>query len=1244
MFQFITPPLSKRFIHFFLKNKRAASWCLSVVAILWLAGLHAAPNQAAPGSWLPAATIHAPAPAGDTSITETICANGFYVFNGDTITEAGQYSAVLVAADGTDSIVDLNLVVLPVRTSSVMASICAGSSYLFHGETFSQAGTYEAVLVAANGCDSIITLTLLVKPNASTKLQAGICTGSTYLFQGDTLTESGVYTAVLPAANGCDSIVTLTLQVVPFFDIQLKASICAGEFYVFNGDTLKAGGSYVDSLTAGGGCDSTVTLTLKVLPVPVTQLEVGICTGSEYIFHGDTLDTSGIYTDTLTAANGCDSLVILDLSVVDFFVIAQSISICAGETYHFGGEILNTAGIYVHLLTAAGGCDSTVTLTLTVLPVQTGTAVATICQGDTLHYNGELLTAAGVYPIVLTGANGCDSTVTLTLNVLPTASTALQAKICQGATYVFNGDTLEQSGVYPQVFTAANGCDSTVTLTLTVLPVQHTDITAVVCAGESYIYSNDTLTASGNYPYVYTGANGCDSIVTIALTVLLPQSSVLNTHICAGETYVFDGDTLDQAGTYTATLSGTNACDSMVTLHLEVLPVRATSVTATSCDGTDYLFNGNILTQTGIYTAVLTGVNGCDSTVTLNLTVLPTQNLFLLATTCANEPYPYAGEVITETGSYNFVFPGANGCDSTVTLNLTVLPVFETAIAASICAGEAYIYAGDTLTAGGDYPYVFQAIDGCDSTVTILLTVRPLLSSNAVVNLCAGSIYLFDGDTLTTSGTYIATHPGTNGCDSTATLQLNLVPFFETILEASICNGETYLFGGDSLQTAGTYVASLTAAGGCDSVIILNLTVLPLAASTTNATICPGETYPFNGQSYTASGIYPVKFTGANGCDSTATLVLTVLTVPITNLTATICPNETYPFAGQILSTAGTFTASVTGPNGCDSILVLALTVLPVSSDTLVLSVCAGNSVSFHGDLLTTSGTYEFTFPGGATNGCDSLVVLSLTVLPVIAPTSISATICAGANYDYNGMSLTITGTYTFQLNSVAGCDSTVQLTLLVTPPIVTQFNATICTGDSFAFNGQDLTAAGIYTAQLQSVTGCDSLVTVVLAVQLVNTTVSLQNGTLTAQTGSATYQWINCNGNTPIAGATTNSYTPTVTGEYAVIVTQNSCTGTSTCQLVQVVATNEPLAESSWSVQPNPARSTAVVMIQEPIPANSRLEIYDTAGRLLQKQKVAAGATQIDLDLSGLPDGLLLVRLVNEQGASTKRLLKSGN
>ncbi|MDO8367885.1 MAG: T9SS type A sorting domain-containing protein [Saprospiraceae bacterium] len=1258
-----------------------------LAAGIWLGGLNAAP--ASSSFSILGSTENM---SGDTIIVASICANESYIFDGQILNTPGEYVATYIAADGSDSTVTLQLSVLPLSLTNLNASICAGDTYPFNGDDLNQSGTYGVTLTAENGCDSIVTLNLVVLAPNLTTLEAGICEGTNYLFQGDTLTQSGTYTIVLTAENGCDSIVTLNLKVVPFFEILLKVAICEDEIYVFGGDTLKLPGVYVDSLTAIGGCDSIVTLNLNFLPNASTHLIVGLCIGSEYEFQGDILTDDGTYTAHFTAENGCDSTVVLDLSFVSFFDVQAEATICDGGVYLFGNDVLDAAGTYTQTFIALGGCDSTVTLTLTVLPASNGTEQATICAEGYYEYGGEVLTDAGNYAFIFEGANGCDSTVILTLNVLPAIGSALAATICQGENYAFSGTLLSNSGIYEAILTAENGCDSVVVLTLTVLPSSDTNLFATICAGEAYTYNGDTLTTDGIYNYIFTGANGCDSTVTLVLTVNLTQSVILNENICAGESYDFNGILITDAGLYTAVYTGENGCDSTVTLLLGVLPLQNTAVEATICSNETYAFNGEDLSDAGNYTAVFTGENGCDSTVVLTLNVLHTQFLVISAMICDGDSYEYNGTSLTTSGNYIFVLSGENGCDSTITVALTVLPVAQTIIESTICEGDAYDYNGNALTLSGEYHFTFNGFNGCDSIVTISLVVLPLSSSITVASLCEGSSYLFNGALLSSTGFYQYTLTGANGCDSTASLVLEFFASFDTYLPVSICAGESYVFGNDTLTQSGNYTLLLTAQGGCDSLVTLALNVLPLGESITEASICEGETYGFNGLDLNTSGTYTALLTGANGCDSTAVLNLTVLPLLNSAFEATICANEAYPFHGQSLNLAGTYTAVLTGSNGCDSTVVLTLNVLPFQQSGLSASVCANQSYDFNGQslsqegiytavlqgvngcdsivtltldvlplaqsaftasvcngetfeynglVLTQSGEYPFNYVGAAANGCDSVETLFLTIFPLIPPTNISASICSGESYNFYGDVLTASGTYSEDLSSSVGCDSVIVLILTVNPSPDIFSTVTICAGESYPFNGQLLTDPGTYTGVFQTQAGCDSTVVLTLLVNSANNGIMVQGNTITATAMNAAYQWINCATNQPIPGATGSSFTPSTSGNYAVVVTENGCTATSTCVFVQIVSTQEPLGGAAWTLQPNPASSFTQVMFSVDADEDLLLEILDLAGRTLHRQNVATGTRQIDLKLSDIPDGILLVRLANKNGVSTKRIMK---
>src|SRR6185369_4270102 len=117
-----------------------------------------------------------------------------------------------------------------------------------------------------------------------------------------------------------------------------------------------------------------------------------------------------------------------------------------------------------------------------------------------------------------------------------------------------------------------------------------------------------------------------------------------------------------------------------------------------------------------------------------------------------------------------------------------------------------------------------------------------------------------------------------SGCDSVATLNLTVNPAVTSTTNTAICNSQLpYSWNGQTINAAGTYTANLISAAGCDSVATLNLTVNPTVTSTTNTTICSNQLpYSWNGQTINAAGTYTVNLISAAGCDSVATLSLTV--------------------------------------------------------------------------------------------------------------------------------------------------------------------------------------------------------------------------------------------------------------------------------------------------------------------------------------------------------------------------------
>jgi hypothetical protein len=336
------------------------------------------------------------------------------------------------------------------------------------------------------------------------------------------------------------------------------------------------------------------------------------------------LTSAGIYTDTVpNAAGGCDSIVTLNLTVNPISASSISRLICQGSSFVFGTQTLTTGGTYYDTVQTAGGCDSIITLNLTVSPAFAGSTAQTICAGSSFVFGGIARTTSGAYTNTVQTASGCDSIVTLNLTVNPNSATSISRSICQGSSFVFGTQTLTTGGTYSDTVPNAAGCDSVVTLNLTVNPVSATSISRSICQGSSFVFGTQTLTAAGTYYNTVPNVAGCDSVVTLNLTVNPVLTSSISRSICQGSSFVFGTQTLTTGGTYYDTVPNAAGCDSVVTLNLTVNPVSASSISSSICQGSSFVFGTQTLTSDGIYTDTVPNAAGCDSVVTLNLTVNP---------------------------------------------------------------------------------------------------------------------------------------------------------------------------------------------------------------------------------------------------------------------------------------------------------------------------------------------------------------------------------------------------------------------------------------------------------------------------------------------------------------------------------------------------------------------------------------------------------------------------------------------
>ena len=1028
-------------------------------------------------------------PTYEVSDTKTICDNELpYIWNGVEFTEAGIDTITLQTVNGCDSVVTMVLNVNPVVYGVDGWTICSSElPYTYQGIEFTEAGTKYDTLVAANGCDSIVTITLVVKESFSATDAKTICASELpYEWNGVTFTEAGTQNATLDAVNGCDSVVTMTLTVNPTFNTPLTAAICQGGSYEFFGQALTETGVYTDTLQAENGCDSVITLTLTVnVPTEGTVNATVSVYSLPYVLNGISYDSTDVYTQNLTNVAGCDSTLTLTLTVLNSILTNIDSAVCASALPIVWNDLTFTEeGEQSATFVAANGADSVVTLHLTVYPVYNVTDAKAICETSLPYtWNGIEFTEAGIDTVTLQTVNGCDSVVVMTLTVKESYEVFDTKSICNSELpYEWNGVTFTSNGSETTTLTAANGCDSVVHMTLTVNPVYTTPLIAGICQGDSYEFFGQMLTEAGFYTDTLPTVNGCDSIFTLNLTVYPTYNNTTVPYtMCDGDTCYFHGKMYTEAGTYYDTLQTAHGCDSIITFVLTVNPTYNTPVSATICQGESYAFFGESLTVAGEYTHTLPTINNCDSVITLSLTVNPTYNVTDAATICASElPYTWNGVTFTEAGTQNATLETVNGCDSVVVMTLTVNPIYNVTDAATICASELpYTWNGVVFTEAGTQNATLQTVNGCDSVVVMTLTVNPIYNVTDAVAVCANQLpYTWNGVVFTEAGTQTATLQTINGCDSVVVMTLTVNPVFNVTDAQTICASQLpYTWNGVVFTEAGTQNATLQTVNGCDSVVVMTLTVNPIYNVTDAATICETELpYTWNGVVFTAAGTQNVTLQTVNGCDSVVAMTLTVNPTYSTLLTEAICQGETYNFFGQALAAAGTYNHTLQASTGCDSIIILNLTVNPTYAVTDAATICESElPYTWNGVEFTAAGTQNVTLT--AATGCDSVVTMTLTVNPTYAVTD-EASICESElPYTWNGVEFTAAGTQNVTLTAANGCDSVVTMTLTVNLSAVSEF--TIETPDScYEWNDVLYCESGDYTQTLTTVAGCDSVVT----------------------------------------------------------------------------------------------------------------------------------------------------------------------
>jgi hypothetical protein len=404
--------------------------------------------------------------------------------------------------------------------------------------------------------------------------------------------------------------------------------------------------------------------------------------------------------------------------------------------------------------------------------------------------------------------------------------------------------------------------------------------------------------------------------------------------------------------------------------------------------------------------------------------------------------------------------------------------------------------------------------------------------------------------------------------------------------------------------------------------------------STISINQCGPYTLPSGIETVEKSGTYYAVIKNKEGCDSN--IVINYKRLDFKDSVSVFSCGAYKSPAGKIYTANGVYIDTLINQNNCDSIIITKLTI-GSNFDSIEITSCDSYYLKGNNKWVTQSGIYIDSFKNK--NGCDSLIKTNISINSSFNKT-IDTTACNLFIMPSSQRAITQSGTYIDSFKTIFGCDSIYQWQVSIRKPTHDTFKAATC--DSFYLSSSNrwVTASGMYLDSLQSMNGCDSLITWQIEKTNASASFTIINDSLVADSiNYQNYQWLLCDTDTTYLIENANSfyYKPTKTGDYALEVAHNGCKDLSTCRQVVIVSNLTSIIEEI-DVYPNPTTGQLTINLSKVSNAYSA-SVYSLSGKkVLEIEQISSGETSIDL--SEFNSGPYLLEIITPEGTRFKQLI----
>ena len=798
-------------------------------------------------------------------------------------------------------------------TNTISTSICTGDSVFVGNSVYTSAGIYTDLLPAINGCDSIIVSTI--------NMGLSGCTDSLVInYNPLAICDDG--SCIYIVFSGCTD--SLAINYNPLSNVDDSSCV-----YCQYGCMDATATNFSSSATCD---DGTCAYPWMYAPLFISEWSEGSSYNKYFEVFNPTYDTIDLSNYAYARVNGSPT----SLGVYEYWNNFDS------------GTVILPLDVFV----VAHSLADSIILSNADMLVSGSTALSNGDDGLALVYGNEPLTPAAPDSVtydILDWVGDWNGDPGQGWNIGSVNAATRNHTIIRKCN-ITNGDTSWANSAANQWMVRPNNYWNNIGAH-TFNTIIYDTINYTVCNGLSVTVGFNTYNSTGIYTDILLAANGCDSIVTTNLTVLSISagSSLNNQTICMGDSIMVANNTYFTTGTYYDTLTANNSCDSIVTTHLIVQTANYASIFGGIVDTSNAsgaYFNGN---QHLLLDASATTLIKSASVYSLDTNIVTFElrdNNGLVLESITYNVYPGVQNL-----NFNFMLPIGNDYQLGVNGNNSGLyrsNADTTTFAYPFNCGPVSI---TSSSAGDQYYYFYYDIE-----------FMPFSSYNEV-NLCSGDSILFAGNIYTTAGQYNDILVSNNLCDSIVTLNLIINNAGTSSIDnvGIHCDSYTWIDGNTYYSSNNSASVTYINSSGCDSIVTLNLTINNVGITSIDnvGNHCDSYTW-IDGNTYTSSNdTASYIYTSAAGCDSIITLNLTITENPVVSISyvnndlSTLVtggvPPYSYQWNGPINSAnaivtpivSGNYCVQVTDNNACASVQVCEN-----------LTISGVKEISFNNDLI----------------------------------------------------------------------------------------------------------------------------------------------------------------------------------------------------------------------------------------------------------------------------------------------------